>query len=68
MGSCVTCKKPLAVPEEIFALLSQLCLISFDRCAFLTLLLPPPAAQGSSTVTVQKQSTGLFFHCFESLL
>ena len=60
--------KTLAVPEEICAPLLRLCLISFDRCAFLALLLPPPAAQGSSTVTVQKQSTGLFFHCFKSFL
>ena len=41
--------KPLAVPEKICATLPRLCLIFIDRCAFLALLHPPPAAQGSST-------------------
>ena len=45
----VTHPCPLAVPEKIFASLPRLCLISFDRCAFLALLHLPPEAQGSST-------------------
>ena len=55
--------KPLAVPEEICAPLPRLCLISFDRGAFLALLHPPPAAQGSSTsVTAKNEPPARFLN------
>ena len=48
--------KPLAVPKIICAVLPYLMLDYFDRCAFLALLNPPPAAQGSSTSVTAKNA------------
>ena len=56
----------LAVPEEIFAPLPRLCSISFDRCAFLALLIPPPEAQGSSTVTAKNEPPARFLNAASS--